>query len=137
MRRRAKEVYEDGYFARKVIGVGRLIPAWRWADKLQRDTNEKLRWAPNEMARSAARLQRQEADRYVKCCEAEEVEYCLHTGRRRAPGSCWRGAARILAPGGIISFSIVRFQFYALYLVVKYHHVHVMILYIYIYFVMN
>ena len=54
-------------------------------------------------------------------------------GRRRAPGSCWSGAAGILAPGEIISFSIVRFQFYALYLVVKYHHVYVMILYIYIY----
>ena len=51
-------------------------------------------------------------------------------GRRRAPGSCWQGAAGILAPGGIISFSIVRFQFYALYVEVKYHHVYVMILYI-------
>ena len=51
--------------------------------------------------------------------------------RHYAPGSCWRGAAGILAPGGIISFSMVRFQFYALYLVVKYHHVYVMILYIF------
>ena len=33
-RRRAKEVYEERYFARKVKGVGRLIAAWRWADKL-------------------------------------------------------------------------------------------------------
>ena len=52
-------------------------------------------------------------------------------GRRRAPGSYWQGAAGILAPGGIISFIIVCFQFYALYLVVKYHHVYVMILYIF------
>ena len=34
-RRRAEEVYEDGYFARKVIGVGCLVAAWRSADKLQ------------------------------------------------------------------------------------------------------
>ena len=54
-RRRAEEVYEDGYFVRKVIGVGRLVAAWRWADKLQRATDEELRWAPNEMARSSAR----------------------------------------------------------------------------------
>ena len=67
----------------------------------------------------------------VKRCEAEEAEYCLRAGKTRAPGSCWRGAAGILPPGGIISFSIVRFQFYALYLVVKYHHVYVMILYIF------
>ena len=32
--RRAEEVYEDGYFARKVKGARRLIAAWRWADKL-------------------------------------------------------------------------------------------------------
>ena len=31
---RPDEVYEDGYFARKVIGAGRLIATWRWADKL-------------------------------------------------------------------------------------------------------
>ena len=60
--RRAEEVYEDGYFARKVIGAGRLVAAWRWADKLQRATDEELR-APNEMARSAARVRQQEADR--------------------------------------------------------------------------
>ena len=30
----AEEVYEDGYFARKVIGTGRLVTAWRWANKL-------------------------------------------------------------------------------------------------------
>ena len=70
-------------------------------------------------------------DRYVKRCEAEEQSTASALGRRHAPGSCWRGAAEILAPGGIISFSIVRFQFYALYLVVKYHHVYVMILYIF------
>ena len=80
-RRRAEEVYEDGYFARKVIGAGRLVAAWRWADKLQRATDEELRWAPNEMARSAARVRQQEADRYVKRCEAEEAEYCLHAGK--------------------------------------------------------
>jgi len=33
-RRRVEEVYEDGYFARKVKGARRLIAAWRWADKL-------------------------------------------------------------------------------------------------------
>ena len=55
-RRRAEEVYGDGYFARKVIGVGRLVTTWRWADKLQRATDAELRWAPNEMARSAARV---------------------------------------------------------------------------------
>ena len=80
-RRRAEEVYEDGYFARKVIGHGRLVAAWRWADKLQRATSEELRWAPNEMARLAARICQQEADRYVKRCEAEESEYCLRTGK--------------------------------------------------------
>ena len=77
--RRAEEVYEDGYFARKVIGVGRLVAAWRWADKLQRATDEELRWAPNEMARSFVRARLQEADRHVKHCEAEEAEYCLRT----------------------------------------------------------
>ena len=51
-RHRAEEVYEDGYFVRKVKGARRLIDAWRWADKLQRATDEELRWAPNEMARS-------------------------------------------------------------------------------------
>jgi len=78
-RRRAKEVYEDGYFARKVIGVGHLVAAWRWADKLQRATDEELRWAPNEMARSVARVRQQEVEWYVKRCEAKEAEYCLHT----------------------------------------------------------
>ena len=72
----AEEVYKDGYFARKVIGTGRLVAAWRLADKLQRATDEELRWAPNEMARSAARVRQQEADRYVKRWEAEESEYC-------------------------------------------------------------
>ena len=43
-RRRAEEVYEDG-FARKVKGARRLIAAWRWADKLQRATDEELWWA--------------------------------------------------------------------------------------------
>ena len=52
-----------------------------WADKLQRATDEELRWAPNEMARSAARVRQQEADRYVKRYEAEESEYCLRTGK--------------------------------------------------------
>ena len=67
-RRRAEEVYEGRYFARKVIGAGPLVAAWRWADKLQRATDEELRWAPNEMARSAARIRQQEADRYVGRC---------------------------------------------------------------------
>ena len=80
-RRRAEEVYENGYFARKVKGAERLIPAWRWADKLQRATDEELRWAPNEMARSFALVGQQEADRYVKRCEAEEAEYCRRTGK--------------------------------------------------------
>ena len=74
-------MYEDGYFTRKVIGAGRLVAAWRWADKLQRATNEDLQWAPNEMARSLALVRQQEADRYVKRCEAEEAEYCLLTGK--------------------------------------------------------
>jgi hypothetical protein len=81
-RRRADEVYEDGrYFARKAKGARRLIAAWRWADKLQRATDEDLRWAPNEMARSFARVRQQEADRHVKCCEAEEAENSLRAGK--------------------------------------------------------
>ena len=78
---RAEEVYKDGYFAGKVIGAGRLVTAWRWADKLQRATNEELRWAPNEMARSATRVRQQEADRYVKRGAAEHSAYCLRTGK--------------------------------------------------------
>ena len=81
VRRRAEEVYEDEYFARKVIGGGRLFAAWRWVGKLQLSTDEELRWAPNKMARSAACIRQQEADRYVKRCEAEESEYCLRTGK--------------------------------------------------------
>ena len=81
VRRRAEEVYEDMYFTRKVKGAGRLIVAWRWADKLQHATDEELRWAPNEMARSFTHVRQQEADRYVKRCEAEEAEYCLCTGK--------------------------------------------------------
>ena len=42
MRRRAEEVYKDGYFARKVMGAGRLVAAWSWADKLQRAIDEEL-----------------------------------------------------------------------------------------------
>ena len=80
-RRHAEEVYEDGYFARKVIGTGRLVAVWRWADKLQRATDEELRWAPNKMARLAARVRQQEADRYIKHCEADVSEYCLRTGK--------------------------------------------------------
>ena len=74
-------MYEDGYFASKVIGVGRLVAAWRWADKLQHATDAELHWVPNEMARSLALVGQQEADRYVKHCEAEEAEYCLRTGK--------------------------------------------------------
>ena len=81
MHRRAEEVYEDGYFARKVKGAGRLVAAWRWADKLLRATDEELQWVPNEMARSFALVRQQEADRYVKRCEAEEAEYYLCTGK--------------------------------------------------------
>ena len=33
-RRRAEEVYEDGYFARKARGARHLVAAWSWADKL-------------------------------------------------------------------------------------------------------
>jgi hypothetical protein len=74
-------VYEDGYFARKVKGAMRLIAAWRWADKLQCATDEELRWTPNKMARSSALVRQQEADRYVKRCEAEEAEYSLRAGK--------------------------------------------------------
>ena len=77
--RRAEEVYEDAYFAGKVIGAGRLVTAWRWADKLQHATNEELRCAPNKMVRSVARVRQQEEDRYVKRCEAEEAWYYLRT----------------------------------------------------------
>ena len=80
-RRRAEEVYEDGYFARKFIGAGRLVAAWRWADKLQCATDEELRWPPNEMARSFALVCVQEEDRHVRRCETEEAEYCLRTGK--------------------------------------------------------
>ena len=45
--RRLAEVYEDGYFVRKVIGAGRLVAAWRWADKLQRAPDKELWWEPN------------------------------------------------------------------------------------------
>ena len=31
---RAEEVYEDGYFARKVKGARCLTAAWRWPDKI-------------------------------------------------------------------------------------------------------
>ena len=87
------------------------------------------------MERSAARVRQQEADRYVKRCEAEESKYCLRNGKTpRTRELLARGCRNTGAPGGIISFSIVRFQFYALYLVVKYHHVYVMILYIYIFY---
>ena len=70
-----EEVYEDGYFARKAKGARRLIAVWRWANKLQRATDEELQWAPKEMARSFALVRLQEADRYVKHCEAEEAKY--------------------------------------------------------------
>ena len=33
------------------------------------------------MARSVVRVRQQEADRYVKHCEVEEAEYCLHAGK--------------------------------------------------------
>ena len=125
------EVYKKGYFARKVKGARRLITAWRWADKLQRATGEELRWAPNEMSRLFALVHHQEADRYVKCCKAEEAEHCLLVGKTPRTRELLARGCGNTAPGGIISFSIVCFQFYALYLVVKYHHVYVMILYIY------
>jgi hypothetical protein len=81
-RRRADEVYEDGrYFTRKAKGARCLIAAWRWADKLQRATDEDLRWAPNEMARSFMRVRQQEVDQHVKCCEAEEAENSLCAGK--------------------------------------------------------
>ncbi len=83
---------------------------------------------PNEMARSAASVRQQEIDRYVKRCEAEESEYCLRTGKTPRTRELLARGCRNTAPGGIVSFSIVRFRFYALYLVVKYHHVYVMIL---------
>ena len=46
---------------------------------LRRATDEELRWAPNEMARSFALVRQQEAEQYVKRCEAEEAEYYLRT----------------------------------------------------------
>ena len=82
-----------------VIGAGRLVAAWRWADKLQRATDEELRWAPNKMARSFVRVRQQEADRYVKHYEAEESEYCLRTGktprtRELLARGCWNTSPR-------------------------------------------
>ena len=61
--RRGEEVYKDGYFTRKVKGARRLITAWSWAYKLHRATDDELRWAPNKMERSFARVRQQEADR--------------------------------------------------------------------------
>jgi len=80
-RRRAEEVYKDRYFTRKVKGARSLIATWRWADKLQCAIDEELRWAPNKMARSFALVRLQEVDRYVKRCESEEAEYCIHIGK--------------------------------------------------------
>ena len=80
---RARRHAEEVYFARKVMGVGRLVAAWRWADKLQRATDEELRWVPNEMARLFALIRQQEAERYVKRYKAEEAEYRLHTRKTR------------------------------------------------------
>ena len=74
-------MYKDRYFVRKVIGVGRLVSPWRWTDKLQHATDEELRWAPNEMARSFTHVRLQEADQHVKRCEAEEAEYWLRSGK--------------------------------------------------------
>lgn len=70
----AEEVYEDGYFARKVKGARHLIAAWRWATKLQRATDEELWWAPNKMARLFSLVRQQEADQYVKHCKVREAE---------------------------------------------------------------
>lgn len=78
---RAEEVYEDGYFIRKARGTRGLVAVRSWANKLRRATDEELRWAPNEMARSFARVHLQEADWHVKRCEAEEAEYCLCSGK--------------------------------------------------------
>ena len=75
-------MYEDGrYFARKAKGARHIITAWRWADKLQRATDEDLRWAPNEMARLFARVRQQEADRHIKRCEVDEAEKSLRAGK--------------------------------------------------------
>ena len=130
-RRRAEEVYEDGYFARKVKGAGRLVTAWRWADKLQHATDEELRWVPNEMGRSSTLVRQQEVDWYVKRCEAEEAEYCLRTVKTPHTRELLARGCRNTGPGGIISFSIVRFQFYALYLVVVSSRICDDIIYIY------
>ena len=35
LRRRAEQVYEDRYFARKLKGARRHMVAWKWDDKLQ------------------------------------------------------------------------------------------------------
>ena len=111
-RRRAEEVYEDGYFARKVIGARRLIAAWRWADKLQRATNEELRWAPNEMARSSTRVSQQEADRYVKRYEAEEAEYCLRIGEDAAhQGGAGEGLPEYWPQEGLLVLVLFVFNF--------------------------
>jgi hypothetical protein len=80
--RRAEEVYGEGrYFPRTAKGARRLIAAWRWADKLQRATDEELLWAPTEMARSVARVRQQDVDRHVERCEAEEAENSLRAGK--------------------------------------------------------
>ncbi|KAE8778939.1 Actin-related protein 2 [Hordeum vulgare] len=76
-RRRAEELYADGYFARKVKGARCLITAWRWDDKLQRATDEELMWASNQMARSFMLVRQQEADWYVKRCETEVVDLAM------------------------------------------------------------
>ena len=86
---------------RKVKGAGRLVAAWRWADKLQRATDEELQWAHNEMATSFALVRLQEADRYIKRCEAEESEYCLHTGKTPRTRELLARGCQNTGPGGI------------------------------------
>ena len=64
-------------------GAKRLTAAWRWADKLERATAKELELAPNEMAKSVARVRQQEADRHATRCEAEEADNSLRTGKRQ------------------------------------------------------
>ena len=105
-------MYGDGYFARKVIGVGRLVTTWRWADKLQRATDEELRWAPNKIARLLARVRQQEADRYVKRYEAEDSEYCLRAGKTPAhQGDAGKGLPEYCPQEGLLVLVLFVFNF--------------------------
>ena len=87
-RRHAEEVYEDGYFARKVKGARRLIAAWRWADKLQRATDEELGGRPTkwqDRSRSSASKRQIGTSSTARRRRRSTVSTL---GRRRALESC-------------------------------------------------